>query len=236
MKELSEKEYNEIFHGGNDTVYIRKYYGEILSKVLSEMVDMKYCEKGNWWYGEWENHRRKVVKIFSHKGMLYPIGWGYNYDFIPDVGNGDKITYHRTEKSFAMHVSDYCIHHIDYDSDTMTRNETFWIREQYMLSIFANRLYLNEALEYTEHICRKNMPFMQEWFERVQTDDDVLAELDRQIARPAMWGHWGEYYVKAFLLAKQKRLAEAEEMLSLRYDGHPNEKILAKLRTVSEPD
>lgn len=232
MKELSYDEYHSYFFATDAYTSVRPYFGEVVSRALADDFDLKYYEKERYWYSEWDNHCRKVIYIFATKGTLYPIKWGYNYDFIPQLNNQDKFVYHRTEKAFWADISDFFYNHVHYDPDTMSRMETLQIRTKYCLPNDTNNIEI--AREYVYDVVKRNIPFMKEWFSRVQTIENVIDELDRQIARPSALGHRNSLYTKAFLLAKLHRMDEAIETMQLRYDGKTPEKVLKKLYQVNE--
>lgn len=228
---LSQDEYNKIFMSA-DADFIIKYFDDAVSKALSDTFLLKKSEKGHWWYGDWENHCRMVITLFAAKGTHYYINWGYNFDFIPHLNRQGKFIWSRTEKSFAEHISDNFFSHIQYDSKTMLETETLHILDQYTLPIYANNL--NAALDYIDVVVKRNIPFMLEWFSRVQTTDDVIAELDRQLGKYNDYRDYSRYWTKAFLLARQKRLEEAVETLENYYVNRTIEqKVLDKLHSTS---
>lgn len=217
-----------------DDMLIR-YFNVGVTNVLSEYFDVKCCDKGHYWFTPWEGHCRKAFNLFAPKGYLYPILWGYNFDFIPTWQNSGKFIYHRTEKAVTLHVEDSFYYHIDYDPEKLTLNESHAIRKQYSLSSYIfGYMNINDvaaAYKYIEEITRRNIPFMLDFFERVKTIDDVIEELDRQIERKEELFYLGLYYKKAFLLAYQKRMDEAIASLKMRYENIP-EDLMARLEKV----
>ncbi|MBO8462802.1 MAG: hypothetical protein IAC13_02590 [Firmicutes bacterium] len=75
---------------------------------------------------------------------------------------------------------------------------------------------------------------MLDWYQRVQTIEDVIGELDKQIAISSQYGHWNEYYTKAFLLAKIKCMDEALETMGQIYRNEIPPKIMEKLYQTSQ--
>lgn len=237
MNEYTRKEYVKYFSDG-ETFFITKYFGEAVSKALSGTFDMKYCEKGRWWYSDWENHQRMVITLYALKGTKYLIIWGYNYDFIPQLTNQDKIIWHRTEKSFHLDIADAFYNHVTFPGDPQTMgyneflNAKYDFHNQYEIPAWTNNLEF--ALQYIDMLVRRNIPFMLDWFDRVKTIEDAIAELNRQIAVPSSYGHFNEYYTKAFLLARLNHMDEAIEAMEKRYAvGYINPKILEKLNQTS---
>ena len=179
----------------NDVIV--KYFNDGVTKALSEYFDVKCCEKGHDWFTPWEGHQRKAFDLYALKGYMYIIRWGYNYDFIPTRKNGEKFIYHRTEKAVAVHIPDSFYLHVDYDPDKMSHNETLAIREKYCLSSY-NLEYMNLtdvacAYEYIQEITRRNIPFMLEFFDRIRTIDDAVAEIDRRLEYSSDFPNVGLY-------------------------------------------
>lgn len=230
--ELTQEQYDQIF-SGIESEYITKYIDDIVSEALSGVFDLKKCPKGRYWYGEWVNHRRMVVNVYSSKGVLYPLRWGYNYDYIPWLNNQDKFVYRRTEKSVGCDVDDSFYEYVHYDSKNMSNIETMHIREKYCLPIYAKDIEL--AKKYMGTIVKRNIPFMLDWYERTKTDEAVLAELDEKIAfySHAPYITRNYYWTKAFILAHYNKLDQAIEAMEKYYDGYTiPEKVLDKLKAV----
>ncbi len=211
---------------------LTKYFNVGVTNALSEYFDVKCCDKGHYWFTPWEGHCRKAFYLFAQKGALYPFFWGYNFDFIPTRQNSGKLIYHRTEKAVAIHFGDSIYSHTDYYSEKLTLNESSEIREKYILfSYIFDYMNINNvaaAYKYIEEVTRRNIPFMLDFFERVRTIDDVIAEMDKRIAADNR-NHY--YYDKAFLLAYQKRMDEAIASLKMIYEDIP-EDLMARLEKV----
>lgn len=239
MKVLSKDEYKKYFYY-EELFYITKYFGDVVSKALKGNFDLKYCDKGRWWYSGWNNHKRMVITLFPSKGITYPIIWGYNYDFIPQLNNQNKLIWHRTEKAFHLDIEDAYYNYVSVPPNIKQTEEDFLNPEQnckyqYELPMWTNNLEF--ALKYIDDVVKRNIPFMIDWYQRVQTIEDVIGELYKQIAMPSQYGHWNEYYTKAFLLAKIKCIDEALDIMGQIY--HPNEipsKIIEKLYKTSQLD
>ncbi|MBD5141525.1 MAG: hypothetical protein HDT25_08970 [Ruminococcus sp.] len=220
----------------NDVIV--KYFNDGVTKALSEYFDVKCCEKGHDWFTPWEGHQRKAFDLYALKGYMYIIRWGYNYDFIPTRKNGEKFIYHRTEKAVAVHIPDSFYLHVDYDPDKMSHNETLAIREKYCLSSY-NLEYMNltdvaSAYEYIQEITRRNIPFMLEFFDRIRTIDDAVAEIDRRLEYSSDFPNVGLYYKKAFLHAYRQEMDKAVNSLEKLYENGISESIMARLEKAYE--
>lgn len=239
MKVLSKAEYKKYFYYFYDEerFYITKYFKDTVSKVLKENFDLKYYDKGRWWYSDWNCHKRMVITLFASKGITYPMIWGYNYDFIPRLNNQNKFIWHRTQKSFHLDIEDAYYNYVPVIPKRKRTEEHFFNPEQnakyqYELPIWTNDLEF--ALKYIEDVVKRNIPFMLDWYQRVQTIEDVIGELDKQIAISSQYGHWNEYYTKAFLLAKIKCMDEALETMGQIYRNEIPPKIMEKLYQTSQ--
>lgn len=233
--DLSEQEYRKYFHDG--TIFSTlPYMIEVLTESLLGVCGIKYCDKSRWWYGEWEGDRRKVVTLGNPKGTMRNICWGWNYNYIPHRSHSGKLTYARTEKSFSFDMGGDFRFHIDYniddESDAATHKQIAMCR-QYMLPRDTNDA--EAAKEYISTVCKRNIPFIKEYFEKTFDDQATLAELERrQSEKPWLFQTDNSAYIKAFILAKYGRLEEAEHIISHEYyaDGNCPENVLAKLREV----
>lgn len=233
---LSEKEYRKYFWDG-DTFSAIPYIVETVTEMLYGVYDMKYCDKGKWWYGEWEGHRRKVVHLFAQKGGARILCWGWNYGYIPHVSRTDKVTYARTEKAFSLDIDDNYWFHVDCDPDKMSNEEIYNLHRQYDLPSETSNA--DVAREYIYDICNENVAFIKEYFDKTRTDEDTLSELERQKKeKPWLFLYSNEAYVRAFILAKHGRKDEAEHIILHEYysEGKYNEKVLALLRNLAEND
>lgn len=91
------------------------------------------------------------------------------------------------------------------------------------------------GLRYIDDVVKKNIPFMTDWYQCIQTIEDVIDELDKQIAMPSPYNHRNKYYTKAFLLAKIKCIDEAVATMCQIY--HPHEippEVIEKLYQASQ--
>lgn len=205
---------------------------EAVGKMASELYGMKYCEKGRWWYGEWEGDRRKVINIDVPGGNTRDICWGWNYSYIPHSTDKGTFKYARTEKAFAIDAGDNFVRHTEYiklvnDDQAMERVR---LSRKYSLPRWANDA--EAARSYMETVCSRNIPFIKEYFDRTKTDRDVIEDIDRlsyDSSDSVYYSLWGNNYIKAFILARNGGIDEAEKILS----GY-SEKVLEKLRQVYE--
>ncbi|MCM1524970.1 MAG: hypothetical protein NC120_10985 [Ruminococcus sp.] len=203
---------------------------EAVGKMASELYDMKYCDKGRWWYGEWEGDRRKIITVDCPKGIMRNICWGWNYNYIPHPTGKGTFKYARTEKAFSLDAVDSYMKHTEYpdlyyDNDNRYM-ERIILSRKYALPSWTNNAEI--ARDHMETVCRRNIPFIKEYFERTKTDCGVIEDIDRfsyAYSDPFHYLLWGQNYAKAFILAKNGGIEEAER-------GFSDEKTLARLRRV----
>ena len=219
-----------------------QYMVEAVSEMASELYNMKYFERGRWWYGEWEGDRRKVITIDDPKGHLRNICWGWNYNYIPHSTSKGTFKYARTEKAFSIDAVDSYKTHTEYpalcyDNDNRY-NERIRLSEHYALPRWTRSDVSPEDIRAClKTICRRNIPFIKEYFERTKTDREVIEDIDRfsyAYSDPFHYLLWGQNYIKAFILARNGDIEKAERILSGRQLSGGNEKVLAKLREVYE--
>ena len=80
----------------------KKLMDHVLSPLFEKHLGLKYLG-GYIWASDFENHRRKVVRIFLINSSYGTLQWGWNFDFVPHL-SGKKITYHRTDKAVTLNM------------------------------------------------------------------------------------------------------------------------------------
>ncbi|MBQ3514739.1 MAG: hypothetical protein IJA32_13265 [Lachnospiraceae bacterium] len=211
------------------------YYDDIAEAVLTEHFDVVKCPNKHIWHGEWNNHRRMVIKL--HMFYSYEIRFGYNYDFIPILNRKNKFVYHRTEKSVDLDVMDVYFNHISYIPDNMTNLESFNVRRKYQLPTNAGVQELDFAKQYIENVIRTNITFMKEFYENYESDEDMIHFLEHTIQKGNIFQKYRYIWTKAFLYAKLQDMDKA--MLTMgEYYQHGNQEIpgmvIEKLNAVKE--
>jgi len=228
------REYSGVFHHGK-IISALPYMIEAVTNALADVYDMKYCDKGRWWYGEWEGDRRKVVTLGSPKGTCRNICWGWNYNYIPRKTNSDKFTYARTEKSFRIDIGDEYLFHLDYHPDNMTCYDLMYMEYNYELPKDTNNI--EEARKHMKIVCERNIPFIMDYFDATPDDEAALAELERRKKeKPWLFTFSSDGWTRAFMFAKQGRLEEAKYIISHEYysDGYCPEDVLKKLTSLAD--
>lgn len=227
-------EYSAVFHHGK-IISALPYMIEAVTDALADLYDMKYCDKGRWWYGEWEGDRRKVVTLGSPKGTCRNICWGWNYNYIPRKANTGKFTYARTEKSFRIDIGDEYLFHLDYHPDNTTCYDSLYMEYNYELPKDTNNI--EEARKHMKIVCERNIPFIKDYFDSTPDDETTLAEAERRRKeKPWLFTFSRVGWTRAFMFAKQGRLEEAKYIISHEYysDGYCPEDVLQKLCLVAE--
>lgn len=220
----------------------------IICDVLNEEFDVKCRETGHIWFGPredspWEGHCRKVFELYALKSSLYPMRWGYNFDFMPqdscfssydrpDPRRAGKLVYHRTDKS-AKIDSGGAICYDFYNPDK---------REKYFVPTCGYENDTQENIEKIKAVVRRNIPFMLDWFNKQKTIDDLIdsctkgiIEIETEDCFP-----FGGYWERGFLLARQHNIDAAISDISRVYEKmfKPSieipERVIKKLYEVSE--
>lgn len=239
---VSDEEYTKKIMGLGNESYdenLVKYYDDIAEEILTRYFTVKKCPGKHIWYGEWENHRRIVIKL--RQFYSYEVVFGYNYDFIPILNRQDKFIYHRTEKSVDLDVKDFYMNHIHYDSDNLTHLESFHIRRKYELPVYGCREELDFAKKYIGDCVRTNIPFMQDFFARYESDGDVISFLDYIIHNGNYFERYRYIWTKAFLYARFHEMERAMETMDYYYKELYKErdipqKVIEKLENVNAMD
>ena len=229
---LSQKEYKDKFL--TDKYYIkREAYEEYITKRLTEEFDMTYNGKAKRWYSKWDNNQRFVVEIFRPKGTHLILCWGYNYNFIPQINNRDKLVWHRTDNAIIIHLNDSWHNHVvhtrkrewGYDSEEYYNPELCQSFQYQIPTYTTNKRF---ALKYIKNVIDKNIVFMREWLDEVKTIEDAIELIEKRfLTQHSIYVH-NTCYVGAFLLAKNKRISEAMEMMQKAYGSYEVPQVLVK--------
>ncbi len=203
----------------------------IIYEVLNEKFNVKSCEKGYFWFTPWDNHCRKVFNLYPLKGTSYPLYWGYNFDFIPwencflginpkPWNTSGKLVYHRTEKSVKIDYIGYPFPYIGYNFwspsiHSYEEHRTF--RDKYF--VYAYGSDSPENIEKIKDVVRRNIPFMLEWFEKMKSIEDIVAELTKDIneSENEHCFPYSSYWVRGFLKARLHDLKGALHDISYVY-------------------
>ncbi len=223
------------------------YMNDAITEVLTEYFDVKCCEKGHWWFTEWDNHCRKVFNVYALKSSYWPMYWGYNFDFIPWEKNlfkcSGKLGYFRTEKAVHIDFGGSPFPYIDYmdfySPGTRPDRDHVAIRKKYFVPTYG--LDAEWAKEHIGEVVKRNVPFMQDWFGRIKTIDDIIAQETKSIneCNTEISFPYGSYWVRGFLYAKQHRMDEAIADIQRIYERYGADKqipqnVLKKLYEVDK--
>lgn len=234
-EKVSDAEYEKKILFCNPSESLVPYYDEIAGKVFAEHFDVVKCPNKHIWYGEWNNHRRMVIKL--HMFYSYEVRFGYNYDFIPILNNQNKFVYHRTGKSVDLDVMDLYYNHISYIPDNMTHWESYNVRRKYELPASAGAKELDFAKEYIEDVIRTNITFMKEFYEAYKSDEDIIRFLDHTIQKGNIFQKYRYIWAKAFLYAKLQDMNKAIMTMGDYYEHRNSEippMVIEKLEAVKE--
>lgn len=233
----------------------------IICDVLNEEFDVKCRETGHIWFGPWEDdpwegHCRKVFELYALKSSLYPIQWGYNFDFMPwdscfsgydrpDPRRAGKLVYHRTDKSAKIDIGGWAFPYIDYDFYNPSKysfDEHKAFRTKYFVPTCGFENEMQENIEKIKAVVRRNIPFMLDWFSKWKTIDDFIDSYTKSITENETEHSFpfGGYWVRGFLFARQHNIDAAISDISRVYEKmfKPSieipERVRKKLYEVSE--
>lgn len=76
---------------------------ENLTPLIEEKLQMRQI--GDYiWASEYEDGRRKVLSFFKINDAYATFQWGWNFDFVPRITQGNRIVWARTDKSVYTHI------------------------------------------------------------------------------------------------------------------------------------
>jgi len=140
-----------------------------LSPLFEEILGLQYF--GEYiWASPWDNHRRKVVRIFRINDMGGTLQWGWCFDFVPRL-SGKKITYNRTDKSLALHQWELSEGFISGKGKE---------RQSTMLSA-SNGKDLNEMAKNYRNTFNYLLPDIQRYFTYTDYPQNMLADIDLKL-------------------------------------------------------
>lgn len=200
----------------------REYYNGYITQRLAEEFAVIYNGKTKRWFSKWNNNQRFVVELYRPKGTHIFLRWGYNYDFIPDINSKNKLVWHRTDSSVTIHIGDSWHNHIEYSrAQEWGFNESEFYNPvqcpvfQYEIPTYTSDM--DFALEYIKDVIDKNIPLMREWINRVKTIDDAIEVTAQRVSSESILYIRHMYYIRAFLLAKNKNLSDSMSALQQCY-------------------
>lgn len=233
----------------------------IICDVLNEKFEVKCRDTGHIWFGPWEDgpwegHCRKVFELYALKSSLYPMYWGYNFDFIPqdscfsgygrpDPRRAGKLVYHRTDKSAKIDSGGSVFPYIGYDFYNPSKysfDEHKAFRTKYFVPTCGYENDMQENIEKIKAAVRHNIPFMLDWFDKMKTIDDIIDRCTKSITEAETKDGipFGSYWERGFLYAKQHNIDAALSDISRVYEKMftPSieipERVRKKLYEVSE--
>lgn len=197
----------------------------VLHSEIARLFEIAGYDEKYTWYGTWKNGMRPVITVFLLKGNSGILEWGWNFDFLPEEHSG-KLQYFRTDKNPKPQLR-------------MFPSGFAEMKEWRQNLIPCNSTNKDKLIEMIKKVWKETVPEIQTWYQRVNSYEKMIEELDRQTA-------CGKYYeillpeqqcIKAFLLSKLGRKEEAmavfkETKFWKKSDDLLRQKALLKLETV----
>lgn len=179
-----------VFNANVDEIFSRK-----LTLLGFEAV------KGHKWVKSNSGEIRQLFTLGSSRGVALFPGWGFSFDFVPHIGPGEKVKWHRTPKTAAYDLS--------YDPVDYTRNVREWT-----ISRYGRKSEINEN---AEQIASRAVFEAEKFWGRVHSLSDV-ANLFEEWRHRKFVRFGFDNYVNAplsfsFVLARLGRKTEATEWL-----------------------
>ena len=161
---------------------------------------------------------RRVFALYNLKSLsLVPV-WGFSFDFVPHLGAGDEVKWHRTARSAFLDLS--------YDPLDYTSNVHEWA-----VSRFDR---LDEVRERAKYVSSRAVADAITFWDRVRTLENAADLFRDWRARPYV--RFGfENYVQAplafaFVLARLGQADEARAWLERCFRNHVRSEAKRKLR------
>ena len=197
--------------GGYDLLATNTQLKELLAKAVTPQLPGFSYDGGYLWYGPWEDHCRKVVRVYLLKGAGAIFQWGLCFDFLPVInGEGRALHYQRTVKSVGLQL--FCWPP-DHWEPTPGRPSTRPCR----FSLFGRDMEDVEGRLLAAF--REAQLLFEPWFDRCGSLSGALAEVQRQTEDPGSRMNWPRPgYVLAFLLAANGRREEGLAALEAYLD------------------
>ncbi len=151
----------------------KKLIEEALSPVIEKEFGMQYLGNG-YWASDYENHCRKVIRLFSVNSAYATLCWGYNFDFIPKK-SGERLVYSRTDKSVCCHIFE-----VSDDFIQNTKN-----REKTILSAFGGNINdFNHSISTMKRMYADAfdylLPVIQKYYDKTATLKEIIADTEQK--------------------------------------------------------
>ena len=150
---------------------------ESVSELIEKELGMRYLG-GYIWASEYENHRRKVVKLFLVNQSYATFQWGWNFDFIPKP-SGKKLMNTRTDKSIYSHLFEVSV---DFYRGTKNREKTILSANGNSIAQFEQSI--TEMAESYRKAFRYVLPTIKHFYNETNTYDKILGNIEKKLNSP----------------------------------------------------
>lgn len=176
--------------------------------------------KGHRWVCSENAPLRRLFSLYSLKGLALAPTWGFSFDFVPHLGAGHDVKWHRTAKSAQFDLPyDPIDYTLDVDGWSLSRFDSLDA-----LDTLADALAIRAVADAAS------------FWGRISTVDDVPAVFEEWRTRRAVRFGFQNYVraplAYAFVLAHLGRMPEADEWLEryLAHDMRPDAKSVLRQR------
>lgn len=182
----------------------------VTNAQLKEMLDRQVTpllaaegflyDGGYVWFGPWEEHCRRVVRVYLLKGAAI-FQWGLCFDFLPVFNwEGRNLHYQRTDKSVGLQLFTWPEGHWQQPPSRHCRFRMFGTGPEEVECQIGRAFGEAQAA-------------FHPWFREAAGLAGALEEAQRQAAAPRSYNWPQPGYVLAFLLAANGRPEEGETAL-----------------------
>lgn len=199
----------------------------VLSHEIAKLFEIAGYDGKYTWYGNWKDDTRAVITVFLLKGNCGILEWGWNFNFLPEEQAG-KLKYYRTDKNPKPQLR--------------TLPSGFVKMEEWRRNLIpCNSSNKDKLIKMIHQVWRTTVPEIQSWYQRVNSYEQMIEELDRQVECGKYYEllYPEQAYIKSFLLAKLGKKEEAisciqESLFWKKADDLLKNKVVMKLRTIQK--
>jgi hypothetical protein len=199
---------------------------EKLKSILDETFSKNLRDEGLTWDGnylwksQFNNGVAKILQYLPLKGGQGTIVWGVCLDFLPIVTSG-RIEYNRTFKSIKPHLFENTDEYFDSFSGGSLKGG--------VISEWGE----NNAITSTRLVFEKYFQKVLLWYRRAETLEGLVEVASNQLSIGKAYNYRSPSpkYVLSYLLAKARRLEEAEVQFETAIEDLDDNILIEKLRS-----
>lgn len=184
-----------------------------------ELLGLKYVRDNVWLSEENKLGIGKMVKYDYNGTNRATIAWGVCLTFLP-LPSGDKLVYQRTNSNSKLHLFEWADEFKYYTNLTLNDTDKG--------SIYHEKHRFDDDLK---RVVSEELPNIILWFKRAETISNLIEIAEEQIKNNWLSHFPSQYYVLAFLYAKNGDITKAFELLKQCVDNENIQKQIDKIST-----